>query len=374
MITDTEPHIDEPAVDENDTGRLSPVFTEAERNAMRAYLARTEVRTSTLHRVLTAFVGGAGLMLLIPIFFKEVIDGIITVLLTHIDSVFPAGITSGDFVLGVVLYGLVVYPLLMSLTIPLYALYMLLKDIVHFYFTLYAPGFAEALQHPTFSLAALTFSSDESPAAKREIMRYQYASAERMRYMIPFSAARREAYFDDLLEVTKGDIIPVSRRLETLRAQGVLPENVDERMVEQFNTAMGITRALDRTLVEEVAYTEMAMVRNVLYVRRLVLRYVKALVMFIWTTLVSFIMLPFLQVARIPPFVTLCSGYLAWSLLAMSIMEMPINWMYRHRRGSADKNQVDAQLRHLEYRVGKFVYLAAVAAAVGLFISLIHLL
>src|SRR5262245_43941875 len=101
MTTQILPDIDaitETPAQETDAGRSAPLFTDQERNAMRAYLQRCEVRTSTIHRVLTAFVGGAGLMLLIPIFFKEVIDGIISVLLTHIDKVFPPGINAGDFV------------------------------------------------------------------------------------------------------------------------------------------------------------------------------------------------------------------------------------------------------------------------------------
>jgi hypothetical protein len=339
---------------------------------MRAYLQRTEVRLSTMHRVVTAFVGGAGLMLLIPAFFKEVIDGIMHVLLQNIGRVFPAGITLPDILLGVVLYGLVIYPLLLSLTIPLYALYLLLKDVVHFYFTLYAPGFAAALQHPTFSLSAITFASDESPAVKREILRYQYASPERMRYMIPFSEERREQYFDDLIAVTGGTIIPATRRLERLQAAGVLPDGVDTHLVEQFNAAMGIARALDRTLLEEVAYTEMAMVRNILFLRRLVLRYIKALLLFIWTMLISFIMLPFLQDGRITPFVVLCSGYLVWSLAAPVVMELPIGWVYRHRSGSANKSHVDVQLRHLDERISIYIRVAQGAAVVGVVLSLIH--
>jgi hypothetical protein len=358
-----------------DTTVETPILiplSEGERNAMRSYLQRTEVRLSTLHRVATAFVGGAGLMLLIPIFLKDVLDNIIRILLTSVDTVFVPGIQTQDAALGVVMYGLAVYPLVVSLAVPMYALYLLLKDIVHFYFTLYAPGFSDGLQHPTFSLAALTFSSDESPQVKREVMRYQYSTPARMRYMIPFSEKRREAYFDHLMEATNGSIIPVSRRTEKLQAQEILPPDVDLHMVEQFNTAMGIARALDRTLVEEVAYQEMALVRNVLYLRRLVLRYVKAMVTFIWTTLIAFMMLPFLQDGRVPTFIVLCAGFLVWSLLAMPIMHMPINWMYRHRSGSDNQEQVDIQLRHLEYRVRRFVQAAIVASAVGLIVAVLH--
>src|SRR5277367_1692075 len=45
-------------------------FTEQERNAMRAYLQRAEVRLSAMDRVATAFISGAGLLVLFPIFFR----------------------------------------------------------------------------------------------------------------------------------------------------------------------------------------------------------------------------------------------------------------------------------------------------------------
>ena len=41
------------------------------RVAQRQFLARLETRLSTLHRVIGAFVGGAGLLVLVPIFFKD---------------------------------------------------------------------------------------------------------------------------------------------------------------------------------------------------------------------------------------------------------------------------------------------------------------
>src|SRR5688572_18237732 len=76
------------------------VYTTDERNAMRAYLARTEVRNSTLHRIAIGFVSGAGLMILIPVFFKEIIDGIILVLLRNVDRVFIPNMTGVDIVLA----------------------------------------------------------------------------------------------------------------------------------------------------------------------------------------------------------------------------------------------------------------------------------
>ncbi len=361
-----------PPVEE--TAPEMPVFTPDERNAMRAYLQRTEVRNSTLHRIAIGFVSGAGLMILIPAFFKEVIDGIILSLLHNINTVFIPSMTAADAALGIALYAMVIYPLIVSLAIPMYALYLLLQDIVHFYFTLYSPGFTEGLTHPTFSLGGIAFSPDEAPQAKREIMRYQYSRHEHMMYLMPFSSRRRELYFDHLIEETQGHIIPESRRFARLKAQGVLPDDSDEHLTNQFNAALGIARMFDRNLVEEVAYQEIAIVRNVMYLRRLVLRYVKALLLFVWTMMVSFVMLPFLQEPRLPSFVVLSGGYLVWSLLAPSVMRMPVRWMYRHRhRDSIEtRQQIDMQLRYLEYRVWPYINAARIVALLGFIISIGH--
>src|SRR5215207_2800306 len=86
---------------EDQTPPVEPhVYTTDERNAMRAYLARTEVRNSTLHRIAIGFVSGAGLMILIPVFFKEIIDGIILVLLRNVDRVFTPDMTGFDIVVA----------------------------------------------------------------------------------------------------------------------------------------------------------------------------------------------------------------------------------------------------------------------------------
>ena len=229
--------------------------------------------------------------------------------------------------------------------------------------------------NPTFSLGGLAFSPDESPEAKRAVMRFQYSRREHMKYLMPFSTKRRELYFDHLLEETDGKIIPESRRLDRLKAEGLIPADADEHLINQFNTALGITRVFDRPLIEEVAYQEMAIVRNVMYLRRLVLRYIKALLLFVWTMLISFVMMPFLQEPRLPSFVILSAGYLVWSLLAPAVMGLPIRWMYRHRtRDRIDtEKQVDLQLRYLEYRVWPYINAARIVAFIGFIVSIVHL-
>lgn len=350
----------------------APHLSDAERNAMRAYIQRCEVRLSTLHRIATAFIGGAGLLLLIPVFFKDAFDSLLAVILTQINNPFS---TLGDagIVLTGVMYLCLFYPLFLSMAIPLYGVYLLLKDIIHFYFTIYTPGFPEDLLNPTFALTGVTLPLDEAPVAKAEVMRYQY-NATQMGFMIPFSKERSGLYFDTIIDSTDGNIIPKTRRIEELQRMGVLPEGNDADNVNRFNAALGLARSLDRTLTEEVAMTEMSLVRHVLYLRRLVLRYVKTLLMFIWTTVVAFVLLPFLKDGRFPPFVLLGAGYAVWALAVMWILDFPFYWLYRHRHSERPKGQVDPQLSLMQDRLERYCKLAIASAVIGLLLAILSLL
>jgi hypothetical protein len=348
-------------------------YTDQERNAMRAYLQRCEVRLSTLHRVVTAFVGGAGLLLLIPVFLRDVVEGIIIAWLRVVEIHFESLGTAPSLALTLVMYSALLYPFVLSLGIPIYGLYLLVKDIVHFYFTIYMPDFPHDLLHPTFALSGVAFSEDEAPRAKRAVMRYQYAPHQ-MDYMIPFSEGRRGLYFDALDRETDGAIIPASRRAERLAQLGVLSPDCDPNAVRHFNVALGIARSYDRALVEEVAVTEMALVRHVMYVRRLVLRYVKTLLMMIWTMVITFALLPFLNDPRFSTVLMLALGYLIWAAFVMRIIHWPLHWIYRHRRGEPTAPHIDSQLTLMERRIRPFCHLAVLCSAVGLILAALNLI
>ncbi len=354
--------------DTTQTEAVQPPLTDQERNAMRAFLQRCEVRLSTLHRIATAFIGGAGLLLLLPVFFKDEVVTIIKIFLAHLTDTFPA--LGANHTVGIVLlYACLAYPVILSLSIPLYALYLLLKDIVHFYFTIYTPGFNPSLITPSFALGGLAFSPDESENVKRGVYEYQYHTSS-INYTIPFSNEKREMYFDETIRNTDGKIIPATRRWEVLAEQNVLPPDADQQTVERFNAALGLARTLDRPLVREVANTELALVRHILYLRRLMLRYVKTLVMFIWTAMISFVLIPFLQDDKLPTFLVMALGYFVWSLFAMPVLRLPMRWIYRHRQARPERSHIDRQLVVLESQVEVFIKLSVVISAVAVVFSL----
>lgn len=345
-------------------------LSDNERNALRAWLQRSEVRLSTLHRIGLAFISGAGLLLLVPVFFKDAVHDIVAVMLREFGNFYPALGETGGIVLTIILYLLIIYPFLLSLLTPIYAVYLVLMDIVHFYFTIYMPGSSNQMLNPTLPLSGLTFWADESADIKRAILHYQY-QPNRMNFMLPFSESKRGLYFDKMIENTGGFIIPKTRTLDKLRALSAIPPEANEVDVQRFNAAMGLARSLDRTLVEDVATTEMSLVRHILYLRRLILRYVKTLLVFIWTIVVVFFLLPFLEYKRFPTILILSVGYICWSTIAMMVLRAPLSWIYRHRQNGTYPEHVDIQLTLLEDRLRVYIRLAIVSSILATLLAVI---
>jgi hypothetical protein len=358
-------------------------FDNDDRNAMRGYIQRAEVRLSTMHRIGGSFISGAGLLVLLPAFLTQVIAGILIVFFRY---ALPTGEKWG-WGLTTVLYVCLLIPFLLSLGLPLYALYLLLKDIVNFYFTGHSPGFPITLFNPRFALSGIAFSPDESPTVKKEVYKRQYGS-DLINFVIPFSN-KQLSYFDEVIENTEGQILPTTRSTDELRDQGVIQwnqhesnwivadafEKREQKSIERFNAALGLAGVRERDLVEEVAKSEASLVRHALSLRRLVLRYFKALLMFIWTALISFFLLPFLQATSLfPVFITMSVAYILWSILAPQIMRWPVNWIYEHGYPGADDYyevvQRDSQLVMFEKKVTRLCWLATALAVVALVIAL----
>ncbi len=345
-----------------------PPLTPDERNAMRAFLQRSEVRLSTLHRIATAFISGAGLLILFPVFFKEEIVAILRIFLSHAGDAMPY-FGANEGLLRGLLFVFLAYPFFLSFSLPIYSMYLLIKDVIHFYYTIYTPGFPSTLITPSFALSGLAFSPDESKTVKKQVFQYQYHPAS-INFAIPFSREKRELYFEEAIRNTDGDILPKSRCYDELLSMGAIPENTDRRSVEHVNAAFGLARTLDRQLSEEVATTELSIARHILYLRRLVMRYVRTLIMFIWTALITFMLLPFLEDQRLPTFLVMAVGFLIWSALTIPLMRMPLRWIYRHREEMPDNHHIDRQLITLETQMRPLVIGAIITSLIAIALSI----
>lgn len=71
--------------DEIDASELT-ISDEESRAAMRAFLQRSEVRLSTIHRVAQALLGGSALILLLPLFLRDAFPKMMTVIISAYDA------------------------------------------------------------------------------------------------------------------------------------------------------------------------------------------------------------------------------------------------------------------------------------------------
>jgi hypothetical protein len=358
-------------------------FTNDERTAMRSFLQRVEVRLSTMHRVGSAFLGGAGLLILFPVFFKEVITGLIIVFISPITKAAVTFLSCSYFLL--------VIPFSLSLVIPLYALYLLLHDLVSFYFVGHSPGYPPNLFNPRFVLSGLAFSPDESESVKREILKFQYGS-DLINFVIPFGEAQL-TYYDEIIKQSGKEIIPEERRREYLMTKGIIEEtnigsdnviiagtsvgSCSAKNIDRFNATLGLAGVRDRRLVEEVAKGEASLVRHAISLRRLVLRYMKALLMFIVTTLISFLLTALVQVIQSDQdkAIMLSIGYMFWSVAIYLVVRSPIRWIYAGADPRSDKNHIvrrDNQLVKFEKLVFTICIISLLISLTALIIAIIQ--
>lgn len=395
---------------QNEAKPRRDAFTTDERNAMRSFIQRGEVRLSTMHRVAVGFLSGAGLLFLLPVFLKDGVLTLISALLDYTPTL-PASLQSLDALGVAVIYLCLLYPFILSLSLPAVALYLLLEDIVRFYFVGHPPTFSEEFFNPRFALTGVAFSPDESEEVKARVLRHEYGT-DLINFVISHADAHSR-YYSNIIDKPRRLIVPSTRKLPRLLKSGVLEiawakpleELADEDKVrvqgtynndegdeillnkpymertvdeiDRFNAALGLAGFIERPLYQEVAKTEVSLVRHSLKLRRLVLRYFQALLILIWTSLITFLMLPFLHdtSGRFPMPIVFAVAYLIWAALAPRIVQLPIVWLVSHphddvrRRAIKSFQKVDA-LQTFGKQTQLFCYGAILAALVALVLQI----
>lgn len=298
------------------------------RAAMRAFLARAEVRLSTIHRVGQALLGGSALVLLLPLFIRDAFPKMTSLLVTSYEA--------GQWVV-VVGIGVAVG---LSVALPVAAIYLLVSDLLAFYFTsntFGAPGSAtedsRMVFSPRFIITGLGFNDDELTATTRAEL----------------DEGRRDEWTKALLVPRNLDDGGWRDRFDTRTFEvwgTVIPEGVagdDQRVRQSFRLA-GLHH--DRTLAHDVARTEALMAKQVLSIRVAVLRYTKALLLLISTTVAMLAAAGFVEqaltelpdggaAAGIPPRTTFLVAlvYLLWAPLAARSVTAPLRMIQRYTPG-----------------------------------------
>lgn len=323
--------------DEIDASELT-ISDEESRAAMRAFLQRSEVRLSTIHRVAQALLGGSALILLLPLFLRDAFPKMMTVIISAYDANQP--------LLPTIAIGVAAA---LVILLPVSALFLLVGDLLGFYFTsntfgAHPPGPHaphRVIFNPRFIIPGLGFNNDELSPRTRELL----------------SEGR-----DD--EWTRGLLVPRSidddgwrdrfdtRTYEvwgTIADEGAAGDT--ERVRQAFRLA-GLNR--DRTLARDVARTEALMARHVLAIRTVVLRYSKALLLLIATTVVTLAASGLVdQAVREDPsggkfidgfpdryLFLVALVYAIWAPLAARSVTSPLRMIQRHTPGVGEHRDV----------------------------------
>lgn len=258
------------------TTSATPISDDEARAAMRAFLQRGEVRLSTVHRVGQALLGGSALVLLLPLFLRDGFPKLTTLL-----------IASHDAGQSPLLYGGIGLAAFVSILLPVVAIYLLVGDLLGFYFTSNTFGSSDGgrtgpagpagrtVFNPRFIVPGLGFNDgDELSPTMGEAL----------------ADGRRDPWTRALLVPANPDDDGWRDRFDTrtfevwgtVAAEG--PAGDDDRLRQSFRLA-GIHR--DRTLARDVARTEALLAKHVLSIRIAVLRYTKALLLLIATTVAT---------------------------------------------------------------------------------------
>jgi hypothetical protein len=312
-------------------------WTGDERAAARAFLQRSEVRLGTIHRVATALLSGAGLMVLLPAIARDAVTTVLRALLDAEPSV---------------AHLLLAIATIAVLGLPLVAFVVVLRDLTTFYFHgqhLETSG-GEQLFAPRFTLTGLRLPSDDTTAtAAEDLARARYDSAA-VELIVPAKDSQRRR---------------IDQQLDAYGASSEARNDID-----RADALMRLVAARERTLAEEVTKVEYGMARHLSRIQVIVLRYVKALLLFLVTSLAVFA-----AAGAVATDVTLGTNaelwmaviYLAWSAGVVAAAGDPVRTIERLLRAEGATRTAlgaDRELTRVErYAVVTAAVVAAVAVA-----------
>lgn len=313
-------------------------LTSDERAAIRAYLQRADVRLSTMHRVASALLSGAGLMVLLPAVARDsVVDVVHTLLAGRLDAVRI----------------LLLVAVAASLALPFTAMWLVLRDITRFYFHANHIGVGgHDVFTPRFTLTGLRLPRGELRPGNEAALERARQDPRVVELLVPANDSARAR---------------VDERIAAYGGLGTAdPASDRDRAAALFTLAA----STPRDLLDEVAKVEHGMARHVLGTQALVLRYVKALVALLTTALAAF------AAAAVVDQPTFGSGeelwlagiLVVWAPVAIAAVTSPVRWLDRQLRSEGAVHtgvSHDPELTRIEdatVRIAVVCFVAALAA------------
>ncbi len=275
-------------------------WTADERAAARAFLQRAEVRLSTIHRVVTALLSGAGLMVLLPAIARDAVTSVLRALVA-------ADPNTERYLLAAATATV--------LALPLIAFVLLLRDITGFYF--HGQHFDTPngqIFTPRFTLTGLRLPADELSDLSHEQLNAARATPDAVELLVPGKDDARTR---------------IDRQLD---AYGGLGRNEHGGDAGRAEALFSLVATRERHLAAEVAKVEHGLARHLLRVQVIVLRYVKALLLFLVTTLAVFAANATVEhdpTIGAPTTIWLAIIYLAWATAVVTAAGDPVRTIER---------------------------------------------
>lgn len=302
-------------------------------DSLRVYLARAEVRLGTMHRVAGTLISGAGLLVLLPLFLKDASGKLVVIYTTPAPS------------LDVWAMLLRAFPAMLAFVIPLVSMYLLLRELVTFYFSANVPApvgqaGSEPVFHPRFALTAIGLARGEADDRKAIIREYQFS--QRLKdFVLPLNRSEKDWLTTLEANSDTGRIALPPDNLPSRSAEITIED------INRLRMAFGLAGDYDRDLNEECAKSELSLIRHNLLLRRLVIRYFKALIVYIWTAIALFGIAAFLNTGW-PDLNVAQVGLLVWSSTTPYLVRAPVRWIFLEFDPGAPHGTSDPHLVRLE--------------------------
>lgn len=323
-----------------------PELTLDERAAMRAFLQRCDVRLSTMHRVATALLSGAGILVILPAVERDAVLQVMRSLM--------AGPVSWS-------RGLLAVAVALSIALALTVLWLLIIELVRFYFhSNHVLKDGRSVFTPRFTLTGLRLPMGELGPDTDAAYEAVHESESSVRLLVAGND-RARARIDRQLDAYPG-LVDTTIEPDLARAQALFE----------------LAAARRRPLVEEVAKVEHGMVRHMLRLQVIVLRYVKALLVIVVTSLAAFAAAA--AVNGQPTISAADERWIAgtmviWAPVVLLVVSSPVRWLQSSLRSEGAEHLAmkrDAELTQLEEVTARVGFVAHAVSLAALIVLLVH--
>lgn len=281
---------------------------------MRAFVQRCEVRLSTIHRVATALLSGAGILVLLPAVERDTVISVLRSLL------------HGALTLDRLLLTATVA---MTVVCVLVLLWMVLLQLTRFYFhASHIRRDGTENYTPRFTLTSLRLPLDELGEASTIEYEQLRSAQHNLELLVPANTNARDRIDRQLAAYPALAPATAAVRSDADRAEALLE----------------LAAARRRTLLDEVVKVEYGMARHMLRLQVVILRYVKALLVVVVTVLANYIAAAAVDDPlglRSVDQRWIAATMVMWAPIIMLVVASPVRWLESLLRAEgADRSTV----------------------------------